>query len=286
MKVVFCIDDNWRFMRLLQVAVRSLRHVAGESVPCLCVYAGENARVLKALAHEGIPVARHAPVLRPETIPVEFHRCIGCFLKLELALTPELADDPYVLYCDADVLFLRSLEALLTKRPAYMAMARENTAPFFHEYDRLDYTWRDRAYTIPMPFPIWTFSSGVALFHLERLRSHDYIHNFLAFCAQNLQRIGNLDQSLLNYFFGKRITRLEERWNRPPYHADAASHGHIIHFHGPKPWEGTNPLWKDLRTACFWPLREAWRDWLAPEERDEVDAWSEEDRLRFGERGA
>lgn len=274
MKVVFCIDDNWRYVRLLQVAARSLRRVAGESVSCLCVYAGKNPRILDALAREGIPIARHVPVLGPEIIPARFHRCIGCFLKLELALLPELANDPYVLYCDVDVLFLRPLDELMALRPAYMAMARESSGIFYHEWERLEYTWRDRPYAVPMPFPIWTYSSGVALFHLDRLRNFDYIHNFMAFCAQNVERIGNLDQSLLNYFFGRRITRLEERWNRPPYYADAAAYGHIVHFHGPKPWDVDAPLWEELRVGCFWSLRDAWRAWLTPEERDEVDSWS------------
>lgn len=280
MKTVFCIDDNWRYIRLLQVAVRSLRRVSGAAAPCLCVYAGQDTRIQEALDREGIPVARYTPVLQPDDIPRHFHRCIGCFLKLELALLPELVDDAYVLYCDADVLFTHSPEPLAALRPAYMAMARESTAPFFHEHERLSYTWRGRDYAVAMPFPIWTFSSGVVLFHLDRLRRHEYIHNFLAFCAQNVARIGNLDQSLLNYFFGKRITRLDHCWNRPPYQIDAMTHGRIIHFHGPKPWDVAAPLWKDLRMGCYGPLRDMWLSYLAADERDEVEAWSEEDRRK------
>ena len=277
MKVVFCIDDNMRYLRLLQVAVRSLRRMEGEDVPLLCVYAGDSAPILAALEREGIPVARYRPELTPERIPAQFHRCIGCFLKLELALLPELAGEPYALYCDVDVLFFRRIQALLAQRPAYMAMARENTAPFFHEQAQLEYVWREQPCTVPMPFPIWTFSSGVVVFNLERLRRHDLIHNFLAFCTQNVHRIGNLDQSLLNYFFGKRISKLDGAWNRPPYHADALEQGHIIHFHGPKPWEVRRPLWTDLRIACFEPLREAWVSYLTPEEKDEYQAWCAED---------
>ena len=280
MKVVFCIDDNPRYLRMVQVAVRSLRRVEGQDVPLLCVYAGDDAHILEGLEREAIPVARYRPVLTPEHIPTLFHGCIGCFLKLELALLPELADQPYVLYCDADILFLRRIGELCALRPAYMAMARENTAPFFHQYERLDYTWRDRDYVVPLPFPIWTFSSGVVLFHLERLRRHDLIHNFLAFCTQNVERIGNLDQSLLNYFFGKRIEKLDGMWNRPPYNADALERGRIIHYHGPKPWEVARPLWNELRMACFEPLRHAWAGYLTPEEREEYEEWCAEDRRR------
>ncbi len=281
MHIVFCIDDNPHFLRLLQVAVRSLREHMGEDVPCLCVYAGNNENLLQTLAAEKIPVARYTPILTKECIPPQFHRCIGCFLKLELALVPELAQDDYVLYCDADVLFTQNITELLQAQPPYVGMAREYTAPFYHSHEQLTYTWRENTYTVPLPFPIWTYSSGVALFNLQRLRRHDYIHNFLAFCTQNVDVIGNLDQSLLNYFFGKRITHIHEKWNRPPYQADAITQGAIVHFHGPKPWDVANPLWKDLRINCYETLRQKWMSYLKPHEREEVEAWCQADREQF-----
>lgn len=273
MKVVFCIDDNPMYLLMLRVAVRSLRRLHGEGVPCLCVYAGEDRSVMDAVRSEGITLVLHRPVLGRDVIPPQFHRCIGCFLKLELALLPELADDHFVLYCDADVLFLRPLDALFRERPAYMGMAREQTAPFFHEHDSLDYHWQGRHYVVPMPFPIWTFSSGVTLFNLERLRRHDHVRNFLAFCAQNVHRIGNLDQSLLNYFFGKRISKLEPQWNCPPYRAEALDEGRIIHFHGPKPWDTGQELWRDLRIQHYDVLRRAWLSYLTDAEREQVAGW-------------
>ena len=275
--VLFCVDDNPRYLPLLRVAVRSLREVQGVDAPCLCVYAGNDRSLLDSLEREHIPCARYTPVLDKAAIPQRFHRAIGAFLKLELALLPELAGIPYCLYCDVDVMFLRPLDDLLIRRPRYMAMSKEQTAPFFHEHESLSYTWRGKDYTVPMPFPIWTFSSGVVLFHLQRLRNYDHIHNFLAFCAQNLERIGNLDQSLLNYFFGKRIEKLESRWNCPPYRCEAASEGHIIHFHGPKPWEIRRPLWNDLRINDFWKLREKWKSFLEADEHNMVEAWEKAD---------
>ncbi len=282
MHIVFCIDDNPHFLCLLKVAVRSLREQMGANVPCLCIYAGENAFVLEALAKENIPVSRYKPLLTQDVIPKQFHNCIGCFLKLELALVPELLQDDFILYCDADVLFQQDISALLAERPAYMAMAREYTAPFYHEHEQLHYTWRERDYTVPMPFPMWTYSSGVVNFNLQRLRKYDYIHNFLAFCVQNVDKIGNLDQSLLNYFFGKRITLLPEKWNRPPYQADAENSACIVHFHGPKPWELCRPAWKDLRINCFESLRQKWMSYLTPAEREEVDVWCAKDREVYG----
>lgn len=106
MKVVFCIDDNPRYLMLLKVAVRSLRAVQGAGAPCLCVYAGNSSAVLDALAEENIPLARYRPRLSREVLPQQTHANIGCFLKLELALVPELAEDATALYCDAGRAFL------------------------------------------------------------------------------------------------------------------------------------------------------------------------------------
>jgi hypothetical protein len=85
---LFCIDDNPRYLPLLCVAVRSLRAVQGADAPCLCVYAGNDSALLNSLERERIPCARYTPVLDKAAIPQRFHRAIGAFLKLELALLP------------------------------------------------------------------------------------------------------------------------------------------------------------------------------------------------------
>lgn len=72
---------------------------------------------------------------------------------------------------------------------------------------------------------------------------------------------------MLNYFFGKRITRLEDRWNRPPYQADALDTAHIVHFHGPKPWDLASAWGRELRINHFEALRRVWLEYLRPEER-------------------
>lgn len=273
MTVVFCLDDNPHYLMMLRVAIRSLLSLHGNA-HIVVVYAGTDETLMEAVRAEGATLARYSPTLTPEIIPKNFHQCIGAFLKLELALVPELAHADKVLYADCDVMFIRPIDELMAHSPRYMCMAREATAPFWHTYESMSYMWRGKEYVVPMPFPIWTFSSGVVVFNLARLRAHGHIHNFLAFCSQNVHRIGNLDQSLLNYFFGKRITRVEGRWNRPPYHADALSHGHIVHFHGPKPWETERPLWKDLRMNDFYSARERWLSFLSSSERTVVGTWN------------
>lgn len=274
MKVVFCTDDKPRYLTLLKVAVRTLRHVMGDGAPCLCVYAGDSARTLKILEDERIPVARHVPRLDALRFGGHIAASRGCFLKLELCLLPELADDDFVLYCDTDVMFLRPLDELFDMRPPCMGMARESGAPFYHEHQSLRYVLRGHEYVVPMPFPIWTFSSGVTLFNLAHLRRHGLIDHFLAFSQENMERIGNLDQSLLNYYFGKKITKLEERWNRPPYQPDCRATAHIVHFHGPKPWEGRSSIaWqRELVINDFPRMSEEWMSWLRPEERGDVSA--------------
>lgn len=273
MKIVFCIDDNPRYLMLVRVAVRSLRRLYGDDVPVLCVYGGKDESVMQGVRDEGIALSCYSPVLNRDVVPAQFHRAIGAFLKLELALVPELSGEDVVLYCDSDVYFHARFDDLLDIRPPYMAMAREDTAPFFHNVGQMEYRYRGRRYVVPMPFPIWTYSSGVVLFNLARLRRLDYIRNFLAYCEQNLHHIGNLDQSLLNYFFGKRITKLPPSCNCPPYRQEARREGRIIHFHGPKPWDIRPALWKDLRINHYAWFRERWYDLLSPEEAALVRSW-------------
>ena len=275
MKTVFCIDDNPRYLLMLKVAARTLRAIHGDNAPLLCVYGGDDPHILAEVAAERIPLARYRPRLNRETLPPSTHFALGCFLRLELSLVPELADDDAVLYCDTDVFFLRPLDELFAAPvPPYLGMAREATAPFFPGQERLDYVYRDRRYTVPLPFPIWTYSSAVTLFNLERLRRRDLVGHLLAFSRENVEILGNLDQSLLNYFFGKRITRLEDRWNRPPYNADCLERGHIVHFHGPKPWQVNRPWPGDeLRINCFQEMRRRWYGMLSQKERALADSW-------------
>ncbi|QCC84345.1 glycosyl transferase [Desulfovibrio desulfuricans] len=274
MKTVFCLDDKIQYLTLLKVAVRSLRAVQGSEAPCLCVYAGSDAALLAELEAENIPVARYAPRLDPSGFTPLGQACAGCFLKLELALVPELAQDDRVLYCDTDVLFYRPLDELFAQQPTYVGMAREYTAPFFHQYQQLSYEYRGASYTVPLPFPIWTYSSGVALFNLDRLRKRDFIGHFMAFCKENESRIGNLDQSLINYFFGKRITRLDDCWNCPPYREECRDAARIVHFHGPKPWEHNRPELADLRINHYPYMRERWMEYLTSQERALVQSWA------------
>lgn len=162
-----------------------------------------------------------------------------------------------------DVLFYRALDALEDVVPPYMGMAREFTAPFYHERERLHYDFRGKTYAVPLPFPIWTFSSGVALFNLERLRRHDLIEHFLAFSLQNVHCIGNLDQSLLNYFFGKRITRLKIAGTAPLTRPTPWTRRISCTFTDPSPGISQAPGAGSCSINHFEALRRVWLEYLA-----------------------
>ena len=119
----------------------------------------------------------------------------------------------------------------------------------------------------------WGGVCGCSARSAARLRRRGLIDHFLAFSLQNVGSIGNLDQSLLNYFFGRRITRLEGRWNRPPYQADCLDTAHIVHFHGPKPWDVKSAWARELRINHFEALRRVWLDYLEPDERALAESW-------------
>lgn len=273
MKIVFSLDEKEKYVMLLKGAVRSLRCLYGPKVPVLCVYSGQNERFLSLLEQESIQVARYSPILNRETLPPECHRVLGAYLKLELSLVPELAQDEFVLYCDTDVFFYQRFDELFELKPPYVGMAREETGPYYHSAENMTYVFRGNTYTVPLPFPIWTYNSGVTLFNLGRLRNHGYIHNFLAFAAQCTGAIGNYDQSLLNYFFGKRITKFSRIFNCPPYQPFSLERGRIIHFHGPKPWDIRQPLWKDLRINHFERFRAMWLDLFTEQEQQTIRLW-------------
>ncbi|MDE7241179.1 MAG: glycosyl transferase, partial [Desulfovibrio sp.] len=61
MKTVFCIDDNPRYLLLLKAAVRSLRALHGDAAPVLCVYGGDDERVMAEVKSERIPLAHYRP---------------------------------------------------------------------------------------------------------------------------------------------------------------------------------------------------------------------------------
>ncbi|MFV0348241.1 MAG: glycosyl transferase, partial [Halodesulfovibrio sp.] len=73
--------------------------------------------------------------------------------------------------------------------------------------------------------------------------------------------------------FGKRITRLDDCWNCPPYRQECRDEARIVHFHGPKPWEYNGGL-ADLRINHYDYMRGIWMEYLKPEEVPLVESWA------------
>ncbi|MGQ0699111.1 MAG: hypothetical protein ACT4PZ_12810 [Panacagrimonas sp.] len=144
----------------------------------------------------------------------------GAFLRLDI---PEVCaqhgiDDPFVLYTDCDVLFLRDIEpGLANLDPRYFA-----AAPQFHQHDASD------------------MNSGVLWMNLENLRGmQDRFRDFIRTNLDTL-RLTGFDQAALRAFYGRR------RWGRPAWdelpltlnwkpHWGRNDEASIVHFHGPKP---------------------------------------------------
>jgi len=272
MKFVFCLDANPRFQILLLAAIRSLRSIYPRADVGV-VYGGREEALLDVLLEEDVPIIRYAPYMNETNVAPGFHQAIGALLTLELALVPELSNEEYVLYFDCDVLFVKPFEELLALRPAYLAMSRQEPVPFFCEHETLDYVYKGNRYAINMPFPIWHYNSGVVLYNLGRLRKNDYIHNFLAFCLQNLEKLGNYDQPLINYYFGKRITRFDQSFNCQSFLESSKDQGRIIHFQGPKPWHLGQNYYPEQQSQNFRHFSEVWRSHLTEKERGIVHTW-------------
>ncbi len=272
MKCVFCLDANPRFQMLLLVAIRSLRGVYPDADVSV-VYGGREEALLDVLLAEDLHIIRYAPFLNETNVAPRHHPAIGALLTLELALVPELADQERVLYFDCDTLFVRPFDELFTLTPAYLAMSRQEPVPFFCDFETLSYVYKDKTYVVKMPFPIWHYNSGVVLYNLGRLRKNGHIRNFLAFCLQNLDNLGNYDQPLINFFFGKRIERFEQIFNCQPFQEYAKDQGRIIHFQGPKPWHEGQNYYPELQVEHYRRFSDIWRSYLTEEERGIVRKW-------------
>jgi hypothetical protein len=130
----------------------------------------------------------------------------GCFLRIDIPVLEVL--DPFVLYTDADVIFLRDpVPALSRLTPEFFA-----AAPEFHREDAMN--------------------SGVMLLNVRQMQN-DY-GNFQQFIRDNLWR--GLDQEMYRTHYASRYAPLDPSFNWKPYwgfNAGAA----ILHWHGVKPVE-------------------------------------------------
>jgi FkbM family methyltransferase len=137
---------------------------------------------------------------RPGYLPT----AAGCFLRVDIPVLE--TEDEFVLYTDADVIFLRDPEPILRDiRPAYFACTSE-------------FTFDDG------------LNSGVLWLNVAAMRQ-DYAA-FTAFIRANLQL--GLDQDMYRAFYRDRFEKMPPALNWKPYwgrHDNAV----ILHWHGVKP---------------------------------------------------
>jgi hypothetical protein len=128
----------------------------------------------------------------------------GCFLRVEIPLIE--IDDEYVLYTDADVVFLRDpVPGLTALNPSFLACA-----PEFEFNDGLN--------------------SGVQLINVLNMRK-DY-PRFKKFIQENLSL--GLDQDMYRHYYKDKYERLSPLFNWKPYWG-LNDQAYILHWHGIKP---------------------------------------------------
>lgn len=143
-------------------------------------------------------------------------RLFGTLQRLDIPVVRDLSEYNYVLFSDADTIFLRriSLESFPMPLPSTLSMAYE-----------MDNT-----------FPC---NAGVSLMNLPGMRSsHSLLIDF-TFENPSLHfgDYGPIDQGALNEFYRQSMgheCRLSELFNKKPYKNGGLKQSYILHFHGPK----------------------------------------------------
>lgn len=215
-KWYFAINDAGlpHFDRCIRAAVKSAQ--ANTRLKPICLYSGDGAPFINEIERDGVQVIRWKPSLAAAIASTEnangWHKGIatGANLRLDIPLIEKT--DPYVLYTDCDVLFLRHPK--LEPKPEFFAAAPEN--------DPND----------------WSFANtGVLIINVENMR-RDHA-DLTAFAAPRLNTFGpkghgTYDQGILNAYYEGRWSHLPLEMNWKPYWGWNPN-ASIVHFHGPKP---------------------------------------------------
>jgi FkbM family methyltransferase len=192
---------------LIRVAVRSATRCTS-LVPHL-LWDGPETGFLDELRGLGVRVMSHRVSFYDRLVgfkddPAYLGTAAGCFLRVDIPVLEE--SEEFVLYTDADVVFLRDpVPALRTIRPEFFAAMSE-------------FTFDDG------------LNSGVLLLNIRRMRQE--YPAFRAFIEANLAL--GLDQDMYRHFYAGRWNRLPPGLNWKPYWG-RAEEAVILHWHGIKP---------------------------------------------------
>ncbi len=219
-------DHNWK--DLIRVSVALARK--NTDLEPHFIYDGEDTEFVQELRESGVNVIFHRlsftdAILR-HSPDDKMAQAIAraAFLRFDIPLVAD-PSDRFVLYTDADVMFLEN--------PRFQGYAPQfvAAAPQFDRGRRAD------------------MNSGVMLLNLGTFR---LIHEkLIAFTIENLHL--GLDQEVLRAFMGPDYMLLPDIYNWKPYwgvHGEAS----ILHWHGPKPETIDN-----LLTGKIASTHEAWQ---------------------------
>lgn len=203
----FRADHNWK--DLIRASVASA--IQNTSLEPHFIYDGEPSEFTSELAGKGVIIHYHrlsfTDVIRQYKPNDAVYQAIarGAFLRFDIPLVAH-GDDEYVLYTDADVLFLRN-ESFAGYRPSFIAAASQ-----FEHSRRSD------------------MNSGVMLINLSTMRL--LRESLVDFTIRNLHL--GLDQEVLRAYLRGDYLLLPDTFNWKPYwgiNTDVS----ILHWHGPKP---------------------------------------------------
>ena len=203
----FRADHNWT--DLIRVSVESA--LRNTSLEPHFVYDGEPSPFTEELAAKGVKIIFHrlsftdAIVAHQPADPNYQAIARGAFLRFDIPLLAN-HDDDFVLYTDADVMFMHD-EPLTGYRPDLLA-----AAPQFDRSVKRD------------------LNSGVMILNIATMR--DIREQLIDFTIKNLHL--GLDQEVLRAFLDTRYLLLPDTFNWKPYWGINFG-ASIVHWHGPKP---------------------------------------------------
>lgn len=224
MKWFFCLNSSARdkFSEMIFIALESCRD--NTSLLPNCIYDGEPDYFTDQLKLLGVQVYFKKVRFFDELVKMDGVNG----LKLEIArgaflrtVIPDLdIDDDYVLYTDADVIFVKDPVPHLSKiRPRYIGATCESILG-------------SKSF----------FNSGVMLLNVKNMRSiSDDFNNFIQCNLTKFQSFSPNDQGAYNYFFRGLTDWIPEAFNVKPYWF-FESDVYIYHFHGSRPIEASEFL--------------------------------------------
>ena len=208
MRQVFCINGDVVFNHLMVAVYTSLMHNPFEIVVIYDQLDNDNVQWLKDVGVTVIHAeTRFMKNIKLENKPRVFGETAlrGSMLRLDI---PHILDDDYVIYCDNDVMFLKSCGELSQIKPSTVAMTLSDAN-------------------------LAGYNDGVMVMNLNRLRSDVKHIDDMCQSEDMLSQIGP-DEILLNEYYKGTILELDPRYNwRVFWGRNPAAK--VIHFHICKP---------------------------------------------------